>query len=81
MYGGTEVTFVCLSRAHELLSRAHELLSRTHDILSQSENTKYIHEYCLRIGDQISSLHCNHQINNTDIIMLRLYCMLLANCS
>ena len=48
--GGTEVTCVCfyLSRAHDILSRAHELISRTHEILSQSENTKYIHERCLK---------------------------------
>ena len=58
-YGVTEMTFVCF------------YLSRAHDILRQSENTKYKHEYRLRTDDQISSLHCNHQINNnnTDVLL------------
>ena len=37
MYVATEVTCVCF------------YLYCVHDILRQSENTKYIHEYCLRI--------------------------------
>ena len=51
-----------LSRAHELLSRAHELLSRAHDIISQSENTKYIHECCLKSTDSRNDFtlsYCN----------------------
>jgi len=47
MYGDTEVTYVCF-----YLSLAHELLSRAHDIISQSENTKYIHECCLKFGGE-----------------------------
>ena len=26
-------------------------LARAHDIVSQSENTKYIHEYCLKLAE------------------------------
>ena len=46
-----------LCRAHELLSRAHELLSRAHDIISQSENTKYIHECCLKLADSRNNIN------------------------
>jgi len=65
-YGVTEVTCVCF-----YLSRAHDLITRVHDMLSRSENTNYKHEYRLRTDDQISSLHCNNQINNnnTDVLL------------